>query len=81
MPKTQIMVMQTKVDKILTANVVDSLKDFASQYSIATGEEDVMLELETLKERFTSRGTEEGQWLMSLIRKADAEGAEYIHLY
>ena len=81
MPKTQIMVMQTKVDKILTANVVDSLKDFASQYSIATGEEDVMLELETLRERFTSRGTEEGQWLMSLIRNADAEGAEYIHLY
>ena len=78
---SEAMVFKTNVEKILTANVSDSLKDFATPYGIANGEDDLILELETLRERFTSRGTEEGQWLMSLIRKADQDGAEYIHLY
>jgi hypothetical protein len=78
---SEAMVFKTNVEKILTANVSDSLKDFATPYGIANGEDDLILELETLRERFTSRGTEEGQWLMSLIRRADQDGAEYIHLY
>ena len=78
---SETMVFKTNVEKILTANVSDSLKDFATPYGIANGEDDLILELETLRERFTSRGTEEGQWLMSLIRRADQDGAEYIHLY
>ena len=81
MASSKIMVKKTSVDKILSANVTDELKDFAIPFGIATGEEDVILEMETLRERFTSRGTEECQWMMSLIRRADQDGAEFIHLY
>jgi hypothetical protein len=68
-------------DTIICVQVTDDVKDEALDYSIANGTEDVILEMETFKERFIDKKTDASKDLKLLIRQAESDKAEYIHLH
>ena len=61
----------------------DAVKDAAIEVCIASGEEDVFLDVETVEDRFRvlQKETQEVKELKEIIQRAKEEDAEYIHLF
>jgi len=68
--------------KVFIVHASDSVKDFSLNYCVASGEEDIFLDVETVEDRIEDvEDSQELKELKELIEFAKVEDAEYIHLF
>ena len=69
------------IGKIMYTHVSDAIKDVALEVCIASGEEDIILDMDTVNERMPQESNSDINELMKIIEKAKAKDVGYIHLY
>jgi hypothetical protein len=75
------LICSTNRHSILNAHVANSVIDKARQYADAEGESTLLIDVETMSERFEKDGSDEDVALKLLLDKAETAGIEYIHMY
>jgi len=75
------LICSTNRHSILNAYVAKSVIDKARQYADAEGESTLLIDVETMSERFEKDGSDEDIALKLLLDKAETAGIEYIHMY
>jgi len=67
--------------KVLIVHAADGVKDLALSVCIASGEDDIFIDMDTVAERMPVDDTQEVKDLCEIIEMAASMDAEYIHLY
>jgi hypothetical protein len=62
-------------------NTVASVKDEALDVCIASGDDDVFIDMDTVGDRIESKNTDANKELRRIIELANQKDAQYIHLY
>ena len=66
---------------VFIVHAADGVKDLAIDVCIASGEDDVFIDMDTVEERLSPDDSQEFKDLKEIIEAAKEKDAEYIHLF
>jgi len=73
--------MNPNIAKVFIVHASDAVKDEALNVCIASGEEDIFIDMDTVGDRMPDNDTPENAELREIVEKANEVDAQYIHMY
>ena len=71
----------SNVATVFYTRAADGVKDLALNVCIASGEEDVFIDMDTVEDRLPQNDSQELKDLKEIVKAAKENDAEYIHLF